>query len=67
MLHTSAHTKTNNTTLVEARLWRITGRAHTSWTQSKVQLCCQKHALPTNTRAQGANWHRTSLPEAVSN
>ena len=67
ILHTSAHTKHENTPLVEARLWRKTWRAHTSWTQSKVQLCCQKHAWPTNTRAQGASWHRTSLSEAVSN
>ena len=41
--------------------------SHTSWTQSKVQLCCQEHAWSTNTRAQGTSWHRTSLSVAVSN
>jgi len=35
--------------------------------RSFIQLCCRKHALPTNTRAQGTSWHRTSLSEAVSN
>ena len=57
----SEHTSRGNTAE------RITWRVHTSWTQSKVQLCCQKHAWPTNTRAQGTSWHRTSLSEAVSN
>jgi len=41
--------------------------SHTSWTQSKVQLCCQEHAWSTNTRAQCTSWHRTSLSVAVSN
>ena len=53
----SEHTSRGNTAE------RITWRVHTSWTQSKVQLCCQKHAWPTNTRAQGTSWHRTSLSE----
>ena len=63
--HKRAHTEQQHTSRGGTAVEENLACAHEL--DSKVQLCCQEHAWPTNTRAQGASWHCTSLSEAVSN